>query len=606
MGLFDFFKKKTESKQQLTKTQPSLTTIHSSKTVANKIEVDMTTVESLSKSFIALDVETTGLNANTDRIVEIGAVLFIDGTPVKSFSTLVNPKISISASASAVNHITDAMLATAPSEQEVYPQFVEFLGEAIKGNIIMCAHNARFDFDFLCNTFSRLGYSANFRYVDTLSLSRKYIKGLENYKQCTVECHFGLMNDAAHRAGSDAEICGKILCSILDQVDKSIAEEKRKIEQVTPGQEELEVCTYIQSIIEKNGGDISWLRYRKNSSSYVDLTCLYTFLKFKFAKKGKYIIVRNDVANEINLHTEPCTISEGGTTNTRIYFNSPFDLEPLSKYIYSIFCDCYKSMQEYIGMSNYTKREAEQSIRALKVISHAEMETLLLDAGNCKYDANDTVPQVEPLISRKNIKIEAKHNRVPLSEILNLFNWEKGFNAGYPYWERGEMARKDGWIEEAISLFDKARYNGYNAPALYESYAKAYHQIKDYENEIVILEEGIERKLNSKDGVLKARRDKAIKLLFAQQKAERKYLEKAKVKEQKKVQRTKEKETTASVSKQPCGRSIIQMTDDGTVIKEYETIASAVIEVGISSKSIRDAANGVQKHAGGYCWKYKE
>lgn len=48
------------------------------------------------------------------------------------------------------------------------------------------------------------------------------------------------------------------------------------------------------------------------------------------------------------------------------------------------------------------------------------------------------------------------------------------------------------------------------------------------------------------------------------------------------------------------------MTDDGTIIKEFDTIASVVKEVGINSKSIRDAANGVQKHAGGYCWKYKE
>ena len=44
----------------------------------------------------------------------------------------------------------------------------------------------------------------------------------------------------------------------------------------------------------------------------------------------------------------------------------------------------------------------------------------------------------------------------------------------------------------------------------------------------------------------------------------------------------------------------------GNLKKIIDTIASAVKEVGINSKSIRDAANGVQKHAGGYCWKYKE
>lgn len=606
MGLFDFLKKKAESKQQLTKTQPQLKTIRPSKAATEKIEVDVTTAESLRKNFIAFDVETTGFSASTDRIVEIGAVIFVDGAPVKSFGTLVNPKTSIAASASAVNHITDAMLATAPLEQEVYPQFVEFLGEAQKGDIIMCAHNARFDFDFLCNTLSRLGYDANIRYCDTLSLSRKYIKGLENYKQCTVESYFGLTNDASHRAESDAEVCGKILCGILNHIDEAMAEEKNQIEQVAPVKEELEVSAYIQSIIEKNGGDISWLRYRRNSSNYVDATCLYTFLKFKFAKKGKYIIVRNDVASGINLPAEPCTVSEGGTTYIRLYFDSPFDLEPLSRYIFSIYSDCYKSMQEYIGTSNHAKRKAEQSIRMLKAISHAEMETLLLDAGNRVYNATAVVVQVEPLISRENVAINEKHSRVPLSEILSIGNWEKGFDIGYPYWERGETARKDGRIEEAIRLFDKSRYNGYNAPALYESYAKAYRQIKDYDNEIVILDECIERESNSKYGVLEARRDKAIKLLFAQQEAERKELEKARAKEQKAAQKANEIEAASSKPKQPRGRSIIQMTDDGTVIKEFETIASAVYEVGISSKSIRDAANGVQKHAGGYCWKYKE
>ena len=54
------------------------------------------------------------------------------------------------------------------------------------------------------------------------------------------------------------------------------------------------------------------------------------------------------------------------------------------------------------------------------------------------------------------------------------------------------------------------------------------------------------------------------------------------------------------------GRSIIQLTDDGTVVKTYATIAAAVKDTKISSKSIRDAANGVQKHAGGFCWKYAD
>lgn len=606
MGLFDFFKKKSESKQQSTHEQWGMTTMCPGKAVADKIEVDTTTSELLRKTFIAFDVETTGLSAATDRIVEIGAVLFANGVPVKSFGTLVNPKTGIAASASNVNHITNAMLADAPLENEVYSQLIKFLSEALNGNIIMCAHNARFDFDFLCNTLSRLGYNANIRYVDTLSLSRKYIKGLENYKQEKVGNYFGLTNDNAHRAESDAEICGKILCGILKYVDVALEEDKRQIEQKALDKEELEVCAYIQSIIEKSGGDVSWLRYRKNSNNYVDVTCLYSFLKFKFAKKGKYMIVRNNFVKGIKLPTEACTASEGGTIYTRVYFNSPFELEPLSRHIFNTYSDCYTSMQKYISTGYYAKREAEQSINILKAILHTEMKALLLDVKNREYDETVTFVQIEPQISRDAVAINAVHSRVPLSEILNLRNWQKGFDAGFPYFEQGEILRKNGRIEEAINLFDKARYNGYNAPALYESYAKAYRQIKDFDNEILIIEEGIMRWSNSEGGVLDARRDRAIKLLFTQQEADQIVLGKAKKKEQMALQKAKEKETVTSKPRQSCGRSIIQMTDDGTIIKEFETIACAVKEVGISSKSIRDAANGVQKHAAGYCWKYKQ
>ena len=569
MGLLDFIKTMYLEKQPATEAPSLPKAILSGKAMAEQIEVDSSNAILLRKACIAFDIETTGLNPINDRIVEIGAVLFIDGSPAKTFSALINPNVKITASASAVNHITNAMLSSAPLEQDVYPQFIEFLGEAINGSIIMCAHNARFDLDFLCKTLSRLGYDANIRYVDTLSLSRKFVKGLENYKQCTVGDFFELTNNAVHRAMSDAEICGKILFNILDRANEALIEEKNKIEMTNPTNEELEVCAYIQSIIHKKCGDISCLRYRKNSSNYVDVTCLYSFLKFKFAKKGKYIIINKSAVQGIDLPIEPCVESEGGTTYCRVYFNSPFDLEPLSKHIFIVYSNCYKSMQEYISRNNYAKREAEQCIKILKAMSEAEMDSFLLDAGNREYDPVVADVHVEPIISREEIIVNAIHSRVPLCKIRNLGNWDKGFDAGYPYWERGETARKNGRIEEAIGLFDAARDNGYDTPALYDSYAKAYRHIKDYDNEIVILEEAIERLSRSECGTFEARRDKAIKLLFIQQEAERKAQEKTQIREQRVAQKAKEQETATSEPKLPHGRSIIQMTDEGTVIKEF-------------------------------------
>ena len=230
-------------------------------------------------------METTGLSPISDRIVEIGATIFQNGTVQRVFSSLVNPSISISQSASAVNHITNSMLNSAPSEKEVYSQLVDFLGDALCGGIVMCAHNAKFDFDFLCHTLSRLGFNANIEYIDTLSLSRKYLHGLENYKQSTIENYFGLTNPSSHRAASDAENCGHILYRLLDVASESLEIEKRQIEQSKPNSQELEVCAFIQNVISKKGGDTKLLRFRKNSSGYVDVCCLYTFLKVKFAKK---------------------------------------------------------------------------------------------------------------------------------------------------------------------------------------------------------------------------------------------------------------------------------------------------------------------------------
>lgn len=88
------------------------------------------------------------------------------------------------------------------------------------------------------------------------------------------------------------------------------------------------------------------------------------------------------------------------------------------------------------------------------------------------------------------------HNRVSLSQIKNLNDSDKGFDAGHKYWEQGDDERKIGNLKEAICLFDKARYNGYFAPALYTSYAMAYRKLKDLDNEIAILDEAIERYRN--------------------------------------------------------------------------------------------------------------
>ena len=571
-----------------------------------KKQVDYNTVKELKERFIAFDVETTGLSPMNDKIIEVAAVLFENGEITQSYTSLVNPEMFVPYSATTINHITNEMVQNAPKENVVFAELVEFFGDALKQKIAICAHNASFDMNFLSETLMRLGFDGKISYVDTLSLSRSLIKGLHNYKQDTVAMYFDLVNNQAQRAVTDAEICGKILWNLLQIEEKEEEKRLRNLEKSKPCDEEMEICAYIQNCIMKNGGDSKWLGFYKNSSNYVDVSYLYSILKFKCAKKGKYIIVEKSSVGKLNCNIEPCTMSEGGSDYVRVYFNSPFELESLESYFYTAYTKCRESALDYFKYNKRYEAEHKNSPAMLNHLSDMEVAALLESAEKRKVTENIVSETIETSndesrITREDIIVQPIHNRVPLDSIRNKNNWEKGYDEGYPFWEKGDNLRKEGNVEDAIKLFDQARYNGYDAPVLYDSYAMAYHKLKDYANEIDILDEGIvrERKNGINVSRLEARREKAIQLLYKQQEAEKKKLEK----EQIKVENIK---IISEVSAKTTGRAILQLTDDMTLIKRYDTIAQAVRETGVNSKSIRDAAKGVQKHAGGYVWKYAD
>ena len=614
MGLFDKIFKKKETQRSIPERQ-----VEQEKTIEQKIvqkteavikeqikrgyigtykkQVDYDTVKELKERYIAFDVETTGLSPMNDKIIEVAAVLFENGEITQSYTSLVNPEVFVPYCATAINHITNEMVQNAPKENIVFAELVEFLGDALKQQTSICAHNASFDMNFLSETLMRLGYDGKISYVDTLSLSRSLIKGLHNYKQDTVAMYFDLVNNQSHRAVTDAEICGKILWNLLQIEEKEEEKRLRNLEKSKPCVEEMEICAYIQNCIMKNGGDSKWLGFYKNSSNYVDVSYLYSILKFKCAKKGKYIIVETSSVGKLNCNIEPCTMSEGGSDYVRVYFNSPFELEPLESYLFDIYAKCRKSALDYFKYNKRYEAEHKNSPAMLNHLSDMDVAAFLESAEKRKM----TEKVVSETIENSNDKSRISREDIIIQPIRNKNNWEKGYDEGYPLWEKGDNLRKEGNVEEAIKLFDQARYNGYDAPVLYDSYAMAYHKLKDYANEIDILDEGIARE--RKNGInvsrLEARREKAIQLLYKQQEAEKKKLEKEQIKNEniKIISETSTKTT---------GRAILQLTDDMTLIKRYNTIAQAVRETGVNSKSIRDAAKGVQKHAGGYVWKYAD
>lgn len=160
--------------------------------------------------FVAADVETTGLYAGDGhRVCEIALLRFLRGNVIDSFVSLVNPFRPISRGAFAVNGITDAMVAGAPSFAELFPKIVAFIGEDP-----LVFHNAPFDLSFL-RAEARLagGTWPRNPVIDTLSLARATGRFRDHSlssicRQLGIEAPF-------HRAAADAWAAGKVLLHII-------------------------------------------------------------------------------------------------------------------------------------------------------------------------------------------------------------------------------------------------------------------------------------------------------------------------------------------------------------------------------------------------------
>ena len=95
-------------------------------------------------TFVIVDLETTGTQAKHDRIIEIGAVKMRAGEVVDTMETLVDPQCTISRHITRITGITNADVFDQPQIEEVLPQFLDFLG-----NAVFVAHYCQFDSSFI-------------------------------------------------------------------------------------------------------------------------------------------------------------------------------------------------------------------------------------------------------------------------------------------------------------------------------------------------------------------------------------------------------------------------------------------------------------------------
>ena len=74
--------------------------------------------------------------------------------------------------------------------------------------------------------------------------------------------------------------------------------------------------------------------------------------------------------------------------------------------------------------------------------------------------------------------------------------FDRGFEQGFPYYEKGEEYRKNKNYEKALEQYDRAKSKGYAAPALYRGYVRVYKQLKEYEKAVASIDEAIAKNKN--------------------------------------------------------------------------------------------------------------
>ena len=163
------------------------------------------------KSFIALDLETTGLHNDDDNIIEVAAVKVKDGEIIDSYQQYVNPNKPIPEDAKAVNHITDDMLIGKPYIFQIIPDLLAFIG-----NDIIAAHNAPFDIGFLAQACMRYRFKIPRKWFDTMDLKEVW-PGLKSKKLQSFLDAAGIENRQAHSAAGDAEALALLIIKSLDK-----------------------------------------------------------------------------------------------------------------------------------------------------------------------------------------------------------------------------------------------------------------------------------------------------------------------------------------------------------------------------------------------------
>lgn len=151
------------------------------------------------QDYVALDVETTGLNPARDRLLEIGAAKIRNGKVEGTFQTFIDAGVEVPERITELTGITDAMRLGGKRLEQAIPEFLEFCED-----LPILGHNVSFDFGFLKQASVNQGLSFERHAVDTLKIARKLLPDLPSRRLPDLCTYYQIDPGNSHRALDDA------------------------------------------------------------------------------------------------------------------------------------------------------------------------------------------------------------------------------------------------------------------------------------------------------------------------------------------------------------------------------------------------------------------
>lgn len=160
--------------------------------------------------YVALDLETTGLDPKKNKIIEIGAVHVKDDIIIEEYQTMINPGWKLSETVMELTGITDEELTDASTIDEKIGEFLDFVGDRV-----ILGHSILFDYSFLKRAAVNHKLSFEVNAIDTLKIARKYLSELPSRGLHAVCLYYGIEHKE-HRALEDARATHELYLHLKD------------------------------------------------------------------------------------------------------------------------------------------------------------------------------------------------------------------------------------------------------------------------------------------------------------------------------------------------------------------------------------------------------